>query len=68
MLYPVLEKYIIDNNLSINEFGKLCGVTGSTMCRYLNGKMMPNKGSIDKILKATGLKYEEAFSGGEELW
>ncbi|MGN0464921.1 MAG: helix-turn-helix domain-containing protein [Lachnospiraceae bacterium] len=67
MLYPTLEKYIIDNNLSINEFGRLCGVTDSTMCRYLSGKICPNKKSIDKILKATGLKYEDAFMEGDRF-
>lgn len=74
MKYPGLEKYIIDHNLSLREFSEMCGLCNSegknkasTIHRYLSGKTNPGKKNIDKILKATGMTYEEAFQEGDKL-
>ena len=64
MKYPVIEKYMIDHNLSLREFARRCGVPSSTMCRLLNGETEPAKGTIDKILMETGLRYEVCFREG----
>ena len=61
MKYPVIESYIIEHNLSLREFARLCGVPSSTMCRLLKGDTEPSKSTIDKILAVTGLSYEECF-------
>lgn len=61
MKYPVIEKYMLDHNLSLREFARRCGIPSSTMCRLLNGETEPVKSTIDKILTVTGLSYEECF-------
>ena len=61
MKYPSIKKYMAGHNLSLREFAKRCGVPSSTMCRMLKGDTEPTKGTIDKILLETGLRYEECF-------
>ena len=46
--------------MSIREFADKCGAP-STMSRFLNGKTDIQKRNIDKILKVTGMTYEECF-------
>lgn len=62
MKYPRIEKYIGIEGMSLREFSKKCGIAASTMSRFLNGKTDIQKRNIDKILKVTGLTYEECFS------
>lgn len=64
MKYPVIEKYMIDHNLSLREFSRRCGISSSTMCRFLQGKTDIMKSNIDKILMETGLNYEQCFKEG----
>lgn len=64
MKYPVIEKYIIDHNLSLRKFARRCGIPSSTMCRLLNGETEPSKSTIDKILVETGMSYEVCFKEG----
>lgn len=47
--------------MSIREFANKCNVAPSTMSRFLNGKTDIQKKNIDKILKVTGMTYEECF-------
>lgn len=61
MKFSLIEKYMADHNLSLREFARRCDITSSTMCRLLNGETEPSKGTIDKILVATGLSYEVCF-------
>lgn len=61
MKYPSIEKYMIDHNLSLREFSRRCDMPSSTMCRLLKGDTEPTKSTIDKILAATGLSYDECF-------
>ena len=42
-------------------FASKCDIPSSVMCRFLNGKTDIRKKNIDKILKVTGLTYEECF-------
>ena len=62
MKYPRIEKYIGIEGMSLREFSEKSGIAASTMSRFLNGKTDIQKRNIDKILKATGLTYEECFS------
>lgn len=62
MKYWRIEKYIGVEGMSIREFADKCGIAPSTMSRFLNGKTDIQKSNIDKILKVTGLTYEECFS------
>lgn len=61
MEYWRIKKHIRDNGMSIREFSNKCGIAPSTMSRFLNGKTDIQKRNIDKILKVTGLTYEECF-------
>lgn len=61
-IYPALSIWMFSNGISANSFAGLVGVSYSTMLKILDGVQTPGKDTIDKILKATGLKYEEAFS------
>lgn len=65
MRYPVLEQYILQNELTLREFARKCGIHPSTMHRILNGKTDIQKSNIDKILKETRMCYEVAF--GERI-
>lgn len=65
MKYWRIEKYIIDKGMSLRGFAAKCGIPSSVMCRFLNGQTDIRKSNIDKILKATGMSYEECFK--EEL-
>ena len=61
-VYPNLEHWVIrhlDGNWT--ELARRAGVRPSSMYRIAIGVVNPHKESIDKILKATGLTYEEAF-------
>lgn len=62
MKYPRIEKYIDIEGISLRKFADKCGIGASTMSRFLNGKTDIQKKNIDKILKVTGLTYEECFA------
>ncbi len=61
MKYWRIEKYIIDKGMSLRGFAAKCDIPSSVMCRFLNGNTDIRKKNIDKILKVTGLTYEECF-------
>lgn len=61
MEYPGLEQYMKNHDLSLRRFAEMCGMPSSVMCRILNGKTEPRKGTIDRIVRTTGLTYEECF-------
>ena len=61
MKYWRIEKYIIEKGMSLRGFADKCDIPSSVMCRFLNGKTDIRKKNIDKILKVTGLTYEECF-------
>lgn len=61
MKYWRIEKYIIDKGMSLRGFAAKCSIPSSVMCRFLNGQTDIRKSNIDKILKVTGMSYEECF-------
>lgn len=60
-IYPNINKWLIDNRMSMIKFAREVGITKSTMSNYLAGLSEPRKSIIDKILEITGMSYEECF-------
>ena len=68
-VYPNLRRWMNDNKVGKRELLRRCGLgcapnNVARMERYLCGRIDPPKRTIDKILMATGLSYEEAFWRG----
>lgn len=61
MKYIGIEKYIEVEGISLREFARKCNIPVSTISRFVNGKTDIKKSNIDKILKVTGMTYEECF-------
>lgn len=80
VVYPNLRRWLNENRVCRAEFGRRMGHgfagTGTTMISaWFRGGNTPQKSTIDKILKVTGLTYEELFSpvetepkGGPARW
>lgn len=61
-LYPNLIKWMIENEISINELSKGIGLNRSaTLTLKLKGKSDFKKNEIDIILAKTNMNYEECF-------
>ena len=60
-IYPNIEHYIDKHYKSRQTFAELNGLDGCAFNRILTGRQTPGKKTIDKILKGTGMSYEEAF-------
>lgn len=60
VIYPALRTFILEHcGGSVSAFSDLCGV--SKLNRILSGIGNPSAKTIQKMLDATGMKYEEAF-------
>lgn len=59
-VYPNILKYMRDHKMNISSFADAAGLTKGSVSRILEGKNL-SRTSIDKILKVTGMTYEEAF-------
>lgn len=46
-------------NLTAEEFSKKLGITEDMLYNYETGRTIPNVEFVDKLLKLTGLKYED---------
>lgn len=64
MYYPYLNKWVSDHGFTDEQFALLCGLDRTTVCKLMNGKCgdTMSKKTIDKILKATRMRYEVAFA------
>ena len=60
-VYPNLEYYLADNDLTTAKFAELCGISASTMHNILAGKHAPSKPIQEKVAKAIGMSVREAF-------
>ena len=60
-IYPGLEAWMGKNRITLQMFGDMCGVDATHVHKWLTGKYSITKANIDKILRATGMTYEEAF-------
>lgn len=63
IIYPGIAKWLIMNKMSVKKLSEKIGANNKHphILLILQGKMCPKKTTIDKILAATGLTYEEAF-------
>lgn len=59
--YINIMKFMTENGVSRKEFANSIGVSYQCFRRVLTGEQEPSKKTIDKILKFTGMTYEEAF-------
>ncbi len=66
MKYPRIEKYMNDNGLKLAGLAKQCNIPYPTMWRITEGKREISKSNIDKILRVTGMTYEECFAETKE--
>lgn len=69
VIYPNINKWLIEKNMSLSRFSKECGYATSMPirnCIIYDRKV--NKAVIDAILRVTGLDYEVAFyKGGDDV-
>ena len=61
IVYKGIENYLNEHELSTRSFADFVDMNYAALYYILTGKHEPSKKSIDRILKATGLTYEEAF-------
>ena len=65
-IYPNIDKWMHDHNMTYLRFAIEMGFGGNTetakrLANCLSGRNEFNKTAIDRLLKATGFTYEEAF-------
>ena len=61
VIYPAIARWMQEQGHSYNSLGRFLNVAPSTVYRVLTGMQEPRKKFIDKLLSATGMKYEKAF-------
>lgn len=65
-VYPNIDRFMRDRGMDYEDFKNLCDPASKTaVYRTLigvGGVNGPTKSTIDTILKATGMTYEEAFA------
>lgn len=66
IVYSGLENWMQENAISIRKLTELSGMNYVALYYILIGRNDPNKKSIDRILKATGLTYEQAFTVNDD--
>ena len=60
-VYPGIRYWMIVNEYTYQQFADECGVSMETIRNVLIGHTKPHQGTIEAILKKTGLSYEDAF-------
>lgn len=60
-VYPGLEAWMHENCVSIRILANMCGANNAVVRAWLCRKNDIMKRNVDKILRVTGLTYEEAF-------
>lgn len=61
VIYPNLLKWIDNNGMTALDFSAYIDIQMSSLLHIIYGFSVPRKDTIDKILEATGMTYEEAF-------
>lgn len=59
--YSGLRNWMLENRIGLNDLSKRCGVARERLYHNLVRECDPRKNTIDAILAATGLTYEECF-------
>lgn len=65
--YIRLDQWMRQNGVTRTMFANKVGIHYATLCNIMDNDVDVCKRHIDKILKYTGLTYEEAFGVGGEL-
>jgi len=65
--YLRLDRWMREHGMTRTKFAEKCGIHQSTLASIMNDEVDFGKRSIDKILKTTGLTYEEAFGTEGEI-
>lgn len=60
-VYPSIDAWLRANNVSVMELARRVEISQQSMSLLMNGRTLPRKRTIDKILRITGMTYEEAF-------
>ena len=60
-IYPGLYAWMQSQAMSLHAFSQMLDIAYSHAYRLLTGDTMPRMPLINKILRATGMTYEEAF-------
>lgn len=61
VVYPGLNRWMRKNDMSTRELSRKLDMCNQTVYRWLKGDVDIRKYGIDKILRLTGMTYEEAF-------
>lgn len=65
-VYPALENWMIEHDCSVSELAEKLGIHFSTVSEFLNGKRYFKIKTLTKLLKVTGLTYEDLYMRGDE--
>lgn len=60
-VFPGIHRWLWKNNTSIRELSARMNVNVMTLHQWLHGNREIRKSAIDKLLRVTGMTYEEAF-------
>ena len=60
-IYPNIARWMEENEAGYSEIARRCGRLPQTVGNALSGRTDPAKTLIDRILRVTGLTYEQAF-------
>lgn len=66
VVFPNIRKFLSDNRMSIKRFSNFCQSDYNSVLRGIKGYNDMQKHTIDDILRATGMTYEEAFKEDEK--
>ena len=56
----------LSKGLTLGDFGEIFKADTSNICRWENGKMLPNKNRIYKISKFAGITVNQLLYGSEQ--
>lgn len=56
----------LSKGLTLDDFGEIVKADISNICRWENGKMLPNKNRIYKISKFAGITVNQLLYGSEQ--
>ena len=65
MVFPGIANWLRKNRVTVNGLADKTGLYISQLSQTLHGRSNPTKRTIDAILIATGMTYEEAFGVGK---
>ena len=66
-VYPNISRWMAQNGYGYMSISKMCDIAPQTVQRTLSKGADCKKSFIDKILKVTGMTYEEAFDQAKDL-